>query len=162
MAKKVSVVDDFDNDTLASETVIFAFDGENLAVDLCEENALGFRELMAPYLEVATKLGKHKLDKRPINGKKISAPVRPQTAKALPASSGVNVNGEPWYRHDRNGDPSREKAKKRYRDMVRQFGLDAGYDLGERGVIPADVYAAFEQHRREEGLPVGPKSVGLA
>ncbi|WP_134664035.1 Lsr2 family protein [Amycolatopsis sp. CFH S0078] len=159
MAKKVLLVDDFDNDTHATETVIFAFDGETFAVDLCEENALAFRELLAPYVDVATKLGKHKLDKRPANGKRVSTSVRPQTAKTLPANT--SVNGKPWYRHNPDGAPEQEKAKKRYRDMARQFGRENGYELGKRGVIPADVYAAFEEYRREEGLPVGPESVGL-
>ncbi|MBB5154940.1 histone-like nucleoid-structuring protein Lsr2 [Saccharopolyspora phatthalungensis] len=155
MATQVLLVDDFDHDTRADHTLVFAFDGETYSVDLSDENAAEFRELMAPYINVATRLGKHRPEKNPVNGK------RPSPALARPSMPST-TNGKPWYKSEPGGPAETEKAKKRYRNMARDWGRENGYDIGDRGVIRDEVYVAFEEHRLAKGLPVGPASVGLS
>lgn len=50
---QVQYIDDIDGTDLGSEanTISFAFDGKEYTIDLSDENAEKFREVMAPYVE---------------------------------------------------------------------------------------------------------------
>lgn len=50
---QVQYIDDIDGSNLGSEanTISFAFDGKEYSIDLSDENAAQFREVMAPYVE---------------------------------------------------------------------------------------------------------------
>ncbi|AXB41315.1 MULTISPECIES: Lsr2 dimerization domain-containing protein [Amycolatopsis] len=161
MAKKVLLVDDFDHETPASETVLFAIDGDAFAADLSDEHAEELREAIAPFRDVATKIGKFKPERRvPTARKNGSAP----SAKSVPAPADAvpMSNGKPWYKSDRSGTREVERAKKQYRDLAKQWGRENGFDIGSRGIVAEEVYTEYEAYRREKGLPVGPAAVGLA
>ncbi|MBB0992431.1 MULTISPECIES: histone-like nucleoid-structuring protein Lsr2 [Dietzia] len=50
---QVQYIDDLDGTDLGSDanTITFAFDGKEYTIDLSDENAEKFREVMAPYVE---------------------------------------------------------------------------------------------------------------
>lgn len=50
---QVQYIDDLDGSNLGSvaNTISFAFDGKEYSIDLSDENAAKFREVMAPYVE---------------------------------------------------------------------------------------------------------------
>lgn len=55
----IELTDDFDG-TPAAETLEFAFEGVAYAVDVSEENAAHFRELIGEYVQVARVVGDHR------------------------------------------------------------------------------------------------------
>lgn len=59
MAKKVTVtlVDDFDGDGAADETVEFAIDGVNYEIDLTAKNAAKLRNDLKPWIEAGRRIG---------------------------------------------------------------------------------------------------------
>ncbi len=59
MAKKVTVtlVDDFDGEGAADETVEFALDGVNYEIDLSAKNAAKLRNELKPWLESGRRVG---------------------------------------------------------------------------------------------------------
>lgn len=60
MAKKVTVtlVDDYDGESKADETVFFAIDGNEYEIDLSNKNAGKLRESMEKWTEKARKVGR--------------------------------------------------------------------------------------------------------
>ncbi|MGW5741599.1 Lsr2 dimerization domain-containing protein [Amycolatopsis sp. NPDC003861] len=151
------VVDDFDGEQPADETILWVFEDEALRSDLTSENAAAFREAIQPFLAVARSLGKQKVvgrrrAKRAARAVSAAASVRTRT----PNAESFNPH---WYRSIRNGPSKIEAAKKRYRDMAREWGEANGFELGFR--VSQEVFDAYEQHRIAQGLPVGPAAVGL-
>lgn len=57
MARKVLIVDDIDGSEDA-ETRVFAFDGKAFEIDLAEPNWTMLQDLLGPFLESATIVGK--------------------------------------------------------------------------------------------------------
>lgn len=55
MAKITKLVDDIDGSD-ATDTLEFSWGGDNYTIDLCDENADKFREIMALYVGSATKV----------------------------------------------------------------------------------------------------------
>ena len=102
MAQKVNIVliDDID-ESPAVETVSFALDGKNYAIDLSEKNAKKLRDAVAPFV-----------------------------AHARPAGGGAAA------RRRRNG--QRGNAAD-----IRAWARDNGYDVPDRGRIPADINSAY-------------------
>jgi hypothetical protein len=156
VAKKVMLVDDFDDETPASETVLFAIDSDAYSTDLSAERAAELRDLLAPYREVATKIGRFRPDKRAGRRVAPAALTKPRETATEPES-----DGRPWYKYDRDGVPERETAKKQYRDMAKEWGRKNGFTIGSRGVVAEEVFTAYEDHRRRKGMPLGPAAVGL-
>ena len=62
MAKKVTVtlVDDYDGESRADETVYFSIDGNDFEIDLSNENAGNLREALEPWTDKARKVGRSK------------------------------------------------------------------------------------------------------
>ncbi|MCU1642669.1 MULTISPECIES: histone-like nucleoid-structuring protein Lsr2 [unclassified Nocardia] len=62
MAKKVTVtlVDDYDGESKADETVFFSIDGSDYEIDLSIKNAGKLRESLEPWAEKARKVGRSK------------------------------------------------------------------------------------------------------
>ncbi|MFE3102066.1 histone-like nucleoid-structuring protein Lsr2 [Nocardia tengchongensis] len=60
MAKKVTVtlVDDYDGESKADETVFFSIDGNDFEIDLSNKNAGKLREALEPWSEKARKVGR--------------------------------------------------------------------------------------------------------
>lgn len=145
MAKLVMLVDDFDQETPASETVVFVMDDMAYSLDLSADNAKALRDQLQPWMDVASRLGRHKVS---------SAELGSSSSRRLKTDSR-------WYRFDPNDSADVKRRKKQYRDAARQFGLDNGYSLGERGVVPDEVYREYDRSLHARGLASGPGSVGL-
>ncbi|MEU6583050.1 Lsr2 family protein [Nocardia sp. NPDC046763] len=62
MAKKVTVtlVDDYDGESKADETVFFSIDGNDFEIDLSNKNAGKLREALEPWTDKARKVGRSK------------------------------------------------------------------------------------------------------
>ncbi|MGV9836594.1 histone-like nucleoid-structuring protein Lsr2 [Nocardia niigatensis] len=62
MAKKVTVtlVDDYDGESRADETVRFSIDGHDFEIDLSATNASALRKALEPWCDRARKLGRSK------------------------------------------------------------------------------------------------------
>lgn len=60
MAKKVIVtlIDDFDNESVADQTVHFSFDGIDYEVDVSTKNADTLREYFRPWVDKARRVGR--------------------------------------------------------------------------------------------------------
>ncbi|MVU75688.1 Lsr2 family protein [Nocardia sp. ET3-3] len=65
MAKKVTVtlVDDYDGESKADETVFFSIDGNDYEIDLSNKNAGKLRESLEQWTEKARKVGRSKRTK---------------------------------------------------------------------------------------------------
>ena len=103
---QVQYIDDLDGSDLGSvaNTISFAFDGREYSIDLSDENADKFREVMAPYVE---------------NGHRVTGTkAKPARKLASRSSSGET------------------KA-------IREWARSNGYDVSDRGRIPADIMDAY-------------------
>ena len=103
---QVQYIDDLDGSNLGSvaNTISFAFEGKEYSIDLSDENAAQFREVMAPYVNSGH-------------------PVTRSKAKLARKSSGRSSAGD-------------TKA-------IREWARDNGYEVSDRGRIPAGIVEAF-------------------
>lgn len=101
---QVRFIDDLDGTDLGdtSNTISFAFEGKEYAIDLSDDNAEAFREAVAPYIQAGHR----------VTGSKAKA------ARRTAAPSGNT------------------KA-------IREWARNNGYDVSDRGRIPADVADAY-------------------
>lgn len=103
---QVQYIDDLDGTDLGSvaHTISFAFDGKEYSIDLSDENAAQFREVMAPYVE---------------NGRRVTG-TKEKTARK-----------------------STSKATSGETKAIRDWARDNGYEVSDRGRIPADIMDAY-------------------
>lgn len=82
---QVQYIDDLDGSDLGSvaNTISFAFDGKEYSIDLSDENAAQFREVMAPYVE---------------SGHRVSGTKAKPTRKVAGRSSGDTKAIRDWAR----------------------------------------------------------------
>jgi hypothetical protein len=119
----------------AAETVRFSIDGEDIEVDLTDDNATMLREALQPFKDAG----------RPVT-KKPSSKKKPTTSGTAPA-------------------PSQKKASVSAKDKdaqnaeIREWARNNGFDLSERGRIPDHVKDAWvaSQHGAREGEVVHDK-----
>lgn len=116
MAKQVitKMLDDLDGGE-ADETVAFAMDGFAYEIDLSSKNAARLRDMMSPFQQAGTRLG------RAING------AQAQLRSYKPAADIHNV--------------AENRAKNQ---RIRVWAADNGYDLNDRGRIPQHIVDAYE------------------
>lgn len=160
MAKKISLVDDFDQETPASETIVFGIDGEMFSADLSEENAANLRQAIAPFLDVATRIGKFKTRPGHTPAKRTS-PMQTKKSAEARARSVAPAGDSTWYKPDQTGSRKAELAKKEYRDLAKAWARKNGFTVGTRGQVSEEVYRAYEDYRRRKGMPTGPAAAGL-
>lgn len=120
MAKQVitELVDDIDGTSIAEdqgESIEFSVAGVDYVIDLKAKNANEFHKRLNYYIEHATRVG----------GRKRKAVVAGVAAKVAPVSATPNR------------DPSQTRA-------IRQWAADSGYEINDRGRIPADIVEAYE------------------
>lgn len=110
MARQIITVltDDIDGST-ADRTVEFGLDGVGYAIDLSEENIAKLREVLEPYVAVATRVSR--------------AGVR-RGAPAAPA-------------------PAATRTSRAQNQAVRDWAAQNGYELADRGRIPANIVEAY-------------------
>lgn len=112
-----SLVDDLDGTAIedgSGETIEFAVNGVEYVIDLKSKNATEFYRKLDYYIEHATRVGGRR--RRP------SLAVATSTAKALGSST--------------KRDPAQTRA-------IRQWASDEGYEISERGRIPANIEEAY-------------------
>lgn len=115
MGKRVLIafLDDLDESKSADETVIFGLDGVSYEIDLTTKNAAALRKDLAGWVENARRVGGRKIANRPPR----ATPVTRGKSGAVPP--GVDTGA------------------------VRQWAVDNGYEVSERGRIAQDVQRAY-------------------
>ena len=112
MARRIvhQLVDDIDGTVLEvgeGETVLFSLDGTAYEIDLTDDNAAAFRQVLAPYLSAA------------------------RSISSARASSG-------------SGGAKRRRTGQQDYSAVREWAKSNGYQVSERGRVPASVLEAYE------------------
>lgn len=115
----MQLVDDIDGSVIdddSGEAIEFSVSGVDYVIDLKAKNATEFHRKLAYYIEHATRVGGRKR-KAAITAPKTVAPTSdtPQTKR----------------------DPEQTRA-------IRQWASDEGYEISDRGRIPAEIVDAFE------------------
>lgn len=120
MAQKVNVVlvDDLDGSE-AEESVSFALDGVSYEIDLSAKNAEKLRNTLATYINAARRVG----------GRAVRGRGRPQAAKSAASSGGRGGAKAPT-------------------SEIRAWAKKEGYEVSDRGRIPADVIEAYNKAKR--------------
>jgi hypothetical protein len=118
VAKRVTthLVDDIDGSVIddeSGETIEFAVNGVEYVIDLKAKNATEFHRKLDYYIEHSTRVGGRKR--------------KPSPAGAAPTAK----TGTPAKR-----DPAQTRA-------IRQWAADEGYEISDRGRIPADIEEAY-------------------
>lgn len=119
MAQKVQVllVDDLDGGQ-AEESVLFALDGTSYEIDLSAKNAKALRDALARYVGSGRKVGR--------------SAARATAARRV---AGVAKTGSP-ARVDREQNAA-----------IRDWARKNGFDVSDRGRIPAEVVEAFHSKK---------------
>ncbi|AYJ50293.1 histone-like nucleoid-structuring protein Lsr2 [Rhodococcus sp. P1Y] len=123
MAKKVSVelVDDLDGSVIddgTGETIEFSVAGVDYVIDLKSKNAAEFHRKVGYYIDHAARTGGRRHRPKPAGSAPTPAP------KSTAASASTR-------------DPADTRA-------IRQWAADEGYDIGDRGRIPASIVDAYD------------------
>jgi hypothetical protein len=118
VAKQVTIqlVDDIDGSVIdddSGETIEFVVNGVEYSIDLKAKNANEFHKRLDYYIEHATRVGGRKRKPSP-------------AAASTPATAGTPAKR----------DPEQTRA-------IRQWAFDQGYEISERGRIPATVEEAY-------------------
>lgn len=118
MAKRVTtqLVDDIDGSVIddeSGETIEFAVNGVEYVIDLKAKNANEFHRKLDHYIEHATRVGGRK-------------------RKPSPAGAATTATAETSTRRD----PAQVRA-------IRQWAADEGYEISDRGRIPAAIEEAY-------------------
>lgn len=112
----VTMTDDLDPKTEATQTVSFSLDGRSYEIDLNDKNAKKLRDFLDKYVEAGRKVNNYKANgsrraSRDVNGKVVN----PSITRVGPGPA-----------------------------TVRAWAKSNGYDVPDRGRIPAKVVEAFE------------------
>lgn len=116
--KVMLVCDLHDGEVEGSETVAFGLDGTSYEIDLCQEHAAALREDFASYVGAAR---------------------RPSGSGSGRRGGGRGGRGAGGA--DRSGERSGGKGKTA---EVREWARANGYQVNERGRVPASVLEAYE------------------
>ncbi|OLT35042.1 hypothetical protein BJF84_16000 [Rhodococcus sp. CUA-806] len=124
MAKKVSVqlVDDLDGSLIeegSGESIEFSVSGVDYVIDLKNKNANEFHRKLDYYIEHGTRVGGR---------------------KRKPAPAGAVASGADDTAATASVKTKRDPAQTR---AIRQWAADEGYEISERGRIPADIEEAY-------------------
>lgn len=125
MAQKVTVqlVDDIDG-SVAESSVEFGLDGVAFTIDLSADNADQLRDVLAPYVDSARRVGG----------------ARRPAVKAGPPAKAAEKPAAPAAGTDRE----RNQA-------IRSWARQKGWQISVRGRIPADVVEAYDKAHRRRG-----------
>jgi Lsr2 len=114
-------IDDVTGEELEDgETVTFGVDGVEYEIDLSQENAEQLREALAPYVEHGRRVGGR--------------------------STRAGRSDRQSSRRSRQSDSSPRKGEGAPRDTraIREWARSEGYEVSERGRIPASVIEAYD------------------
>lgn len=123
---QIQLVDDLDPEKEADETVRFGLDGVDYEIDLSEDNAEQLRGALAEFVDHARRTGGR------IKRGRIAASTGPKSTakKTGPATKG--------YR--RTTIPAKIPAKD-----VREWAMENGFGVSDRGRIPGHVTDAYKK-----------------
>ncbi|MBY6412886.1 Lsr2 family protein [Rhodococcus sp. BP-252] len=116
-----SLIDDIDGSAIddgSGESIEFAVNGVEYVIDLKTKNANEFHRKLDYYIEYATRVGGRRR--------------KPSAAGTAPASKTSNKAPATSTKRD----PAQTRA-------IRQWAADEGYEISERGRIPADIEEAY-------------------
>ena len=113
----VSLVDDLDG-SQAEETVEFSLDGVDYAIDLHADHAETLREELSPYTQQGKRVGGRKKS-RASHTNKASGKTRREPTTSVSA-------------RERN-------------QAIRTWAQAAGYEVSDRGRIPAEIVEAYDK-----------------
>jgi hypothetical protein len=116
-----SLIDDIDGSAIddgAGESIEFAVNGVEYVIDLKTKNANEFHRKLDYYIEHATRVGGRRR--------------KPAAAGTAPAAKSASKAATSTAKRD----PAQTRA-------IRQWASDEGYEISERGRIPADVEEAY-------------------
>jgi len=130
VAKRVihRLIDDLDGQP-ADETITIGLDGAHYEIDLTAANADKLRQVVAPFVASATKIGR-------------------DTSRGRTRAAGAASGGTPA--------PRRTAEDRERLAQIRTWGHANGHQLKERGRIPADVITAYEQAQQAPVEPTSP------
>ena len=114
----VQLVDDIDGSVIdddSGEAIEFSVSGVDYVIDLKAKNATEFHRKLDYYIEHATRVGGRKR----------------KTAATSPKATAPTPETAPTKR-----DPEQTRA-------IRQWAADSGYEISDRGRIPAAIEEAF-------------------
>ncbi len=117
----MQLVDDIDGSVIddeSGEAIEFSVSGVEYVIDLKAKNAIEFHRKLDYYIEHATRVGGRKRKAAATSPKATTPTPTPETA--------------PTKR-----DPEQTRA-------IRQWAADEGYEISDRGRIPAEIVDAFE------------------
>lgn len=122
MAKQViyKLVDDIDGSAIEEgqgESIEFSLDGVDYVIDLKNKNVNDFRKKIEYYVDFATRVGGRKRKVTPAGA--VASAVAPAKASST------------------KRDPAQTRA-------IRQWAADSGYEINDRGRIPAGIVEAYE------------------
>lgn len=112
----VALVDDIDGGQ-ADETVSFDLDGVDYTIDLSADHARELRDIMAPYVAVATRTGGRRQTK-------------PKALKPVPSFRAEQPR------------PSREHQERVRK--VREYAKAQGLGVGDKGRIPKHIFELYD------------------
>lgn len=129
MARRIvhQLVDDLDGTVMeigSGETVLFSLDGTAYEIDLTDDNAAAFRDALAPYISAA----------RSVSARTSSAARASSSPRSQRSSNGSGSGG---------GRRQRRAGQRDY-GPVREWAAQNGYELSERGRVPAAVLDAYD------------------
>ena len=114
------MVDDIDGSLIedgSGESIEFSVSGVDYVIDLKNKNANEFHRKLDYYIEHGTRVGGRRRKPSPAGAIASSADTTTKTSKA-------------------KRDPAQTRA-------IRQWAADEGYEISERGRIPADIEEAY-------------------
>lgn len=122
MAQKVTYqLVDDIDGSVAESSVEFGLDGVSFTIDLSTDNADQLRDVLAPYVDGA----------RRVSGRRRTAVKTAAATKAVETPSAST-------------DRERNQA-------IREWARDKGWQVSDRGRIPADVAQAYDKAHRRRG-----------
>lgn len=165
MAIELALVDDLDSSRDNVTTMRFVYEDTAYAIELSEHNAAEFHATMQRYADAGRKLGRLKVtlrdDPAPQAARSASSQRTPNAPIPLAVATAVDPDDSQWYRQRPTDATSLRKAKAAYRKAAREFARANGIDVPNRGLAPSHVFDAYDEWCAEQGLPVGPASVGV-
>ncbi|MET7631832.1 Lsr2 family protein [Streptomyces sp. NPDC005499] len=140
MAQRVQVqlVDDLDDQQLATETVSFSLDGKHREIDLSAENAAVFRGLLQPYMTASRPAGSTNIAAKGL----LNPEQRPAPEPDMPATDQDEDNSR-----DQEPEPTlTQTARRQVSADIRKWAHRHDLPINPLGRIPEKTRKAWQQH----------------
>lgn len=132
MAEKLIWVDDLDHESEAEHKVTFTLNGADYRIDLTEEHNQQLLADFDKWIRHAVRLNAPSRDKRGIRDRAIGVIQEPNPRV-----------GVEWWPTPKDANNATRERFTEVRQQVRYWANNNGWELGERGRIPAVAYDAW-------------------